>query len=43
VINIITGNGHTAGNRMVKHPDVSRSPHGSTEIGKVINRNATAR
>ncbi|MBO9498985.1 MAG: aldehyde dehydrogenase family protein [Novosphingobium sp.] len=42
VINIITGNGHTAGDRMVKHPDVSKVAFtGSTEIGKVINRNAT--
>ena len=42
VINIITGNGHTAGDRMVKHPDVSKIAFtGSTEIGKVINRNAT--
>ena len=43
VINIITGNGHTAGDRMVKHPDVDKVAFtGSTEIGKVINRNATA-
>jgi phenylacetaldehyde dehydrogenase len=42
VINIITGNGHTAGDRMVKHPDVDKIAFtGSTEIGKVINRNAT--
>ena len=42
VINIITGNGHTAGDRMVKHPDVNKVAFtGSTEIGKVINRNAT--
>ena len=42
VINIITGNGHTAGDRMVKHPDVSKVAFtGSTEIGKVINKNAT--
>jgi phenylacetaldehyde dehydrogenase len=42
VINIITGNGHTAGDRMVKHPDVDKVAFtGSTEIGKVINRNAT--
>ena len=42
VINIITGNGHTAGDRMVKHPDVSKIAFtGSTEIGKVINKNAT--
>jgi len=43
VINIITGNGHTAGDRMVKHPDVDKVAFtGSTEIGKLINRNATA-
>ena len=42
VINIITGNGHTAGDRMVKHPDVDKIAFtGSTEIGKVINKNAT--
>ena len=42
VVNIITGNGHTAGDRMVKHPDVNKIAFtGSTEIGKVINRNAT--
>ncbi len=42
VVNIITGNGHTAGDRMVKHPDVDKIAFtGSTEIGKVINRNAT--
>ncbi len=43
VLNIITGNGHTAGDRMVKHPDVDKVAFtGSTEIGKLINRNATA-
>ncbi|SFG55428.1 aldehyde dehydrogenase (acceptor) [Novosphingobium sp. CF614] len=43
VVNIITGNGHTAGDRMVKHPDVDKIAFtGSTEIGKLINRNATA-
>jgi phenylacetaldehyde dehydrogenase len=42
VINIITGNGHTVGDRMVKHPDVDKVAFtGSTEIGKLINRNAT--
>jgi phenylacetaldehyde dehydrogenase len=42
VVNIITGNGHTAGDRMVKHPDVDKVAFtGSTEIGKVINKNAT--
>jgi phenylacetaldehyde dehydrogenase len=43
VLNVITGNGHTAGDRMVKHPDVDKVAFtGSTEIGKLINRNATA-
>jgi len=43
VVNIITGNGHTAGDRMVKHPDVDKIAFtGSTEIGKLINKNATA-
>lgn len=43
VVNIITGNGHTAGDRMVRHPDVDKIAFtGSTEIGKLINRNATA-
>ena len=42
VVNIITGLGHTAGDRMVKHPDVDKIAFtGSTEIGKVINKNAT--
>src|SRR5688572_19418228 len=42
VINIITGNGHTVGDRMVKHPDVDKVAFtGSTEIGKLINKNAT--
>ncbi len=42
VINIITGNGHTAGDRLVKHPDVDKVAFtGSTEIGKLINKNAT--
>ena len=42
VVNIITGNGHTAGDRMVKHPDVDKVAFtGSTEIGKLINRNVT--
>jgi phenylacetaldehyde dehydrogenase len=42
VVNVITGNGHTAGDRMVKHPDVDKVAFtGSTEIGKLINRNAT--
>ena len=42
VINIITGNGDTAGDRLVRHPDVDKVAFtGSTEIGKLINRNAT--
>jgi len=42
VINVITGNGHTAGDRLVKHPDVDKIAFtGSTEVGKIINRNAT--
>ena len=42
VVNIITGNGHTAGDRLVKHPDVDKIAFtGSTEVGKIINRNAT--
>ncbi len=42
VLNIVTGNGHTAGDRMVRHPDVDKVAFtGSTEVGKIINRNAT--
>ena len=42
VINIITGNGHTAGDRLVKSPDVDKIAFtGSTEVGKLINRAAT--
>ncbi len=42
VINVITGNGHTAGDRLVKHPHVDKIAFtGSTEVGKLINRNAT--
>ena len=42
VINVVTGNGHTAGDRLVKHPDVDKIAFtGSTEVGKLINRNAT--
>ena len=42
VINVITGNGHTAGDRLVRHPDVDKIAFtGSTETGKLINRNAT--
>jgi phenylacetaldehyde dehydrogenase len=42
VVNIVTGNGHTVGDLLVKHPDVDKIGFtGSTEIGKLINRNAT--
>ena len=42
VVNIVTGNGETAGDRMVRHPDVDKVAFtGSTEVGKIINRNAT--
>ena len=42
VLNIITGNGETAGDRMVRHPEVDKVAFtGSTEVGKIINRNAT--
>ncbi|MFC7048770.1 aldehyde dehydrogenase family protein [Emcibacter nanhaiensis] len=42
VINIITGYGHTAGDALVKHPDVDKVAFtGSTEVGKIINKNAT--
>src|SRR5256885_13544013 len=42
VINVVTGSGHTAGDRLVKHPDVDKVAFtGSTEVGKIINRNAT--
>src|SRR5215813_873146 len=42
VINVITGNGHTAGDRLVKHPDVDKVAFtGSTEVGKFINPKAT--
>jgi phenylacetaldehyde dehydrogenase len=42
VINVITGNGHTAGDALVKHPGVDKIAFtGSTEVGKIINRNAT--
>lgn len=42
VINIITGYGHTTGDHLVKHPGVDKIAFtGSTEVGKIINRNAT--
>ncbi len=41
-INIVTGLGETAGDRLVKHPDVDKVAFtGSTEVGKIINRAAT--
>jgi phenylacetaldehyde dehydrogenase len=42
VVNVITGNGETAGDRLVRHPDVDKIAFtGSTDVGKIINRNAT--
>jgi phenylacetaldehyde dehydrogenase len=42
VVNVITGYGHVSGDRLVKHPDVDKVAFtGSTEIGKLINKNAT--
>jgi phenylacetaldehyde dehydrogenase len=42
VLNIITGYGETAGDRMVRSPDVDKVAFtGSTEVGKIINRTAT--
>ncbi len=42
VVNVITGNGHTAGDFLVKHPGIDKIAFtGSTEVGKIINRNAT--
>ena len=42
VINIVTGYGETAGDRLVRHPDVDKIAFtGSTEVGKIINRAAT--
>jgi phenylacetaldehyde dehydrogenase len=42
VINVVTGNGHTAGDRLVKHPDIDKVAFtGSGDIGKLISRNAT--
>ena len=41
-INVITGMGETAGDRLVRHPDVDKVAFtGSTEVGKIINRAAT--
>jgi phenylacetaldehyde dehydrogenase len=42
VINIVTGMGETAGDRLVRHPHVDKIAFtGSTEVGKIINRAAT--
>jgi phenylacetaldehyde dehydrogenase len=42
VINIITGVGEVSGDLLVRHPDVDKVAFtGSTEVGKIINRNAT--
>ena len=42
VVNIVTGLGETAGDRLVRHPQVDKIAFtGSTEVGKIINRNAT--
>lgn len=42
VVNIVTGLGETAGDRMVRHPDVDKVAFtGSTEVGKIINKAAT--
>jgi phenylacetaldehyde dehydrogenase len=41
VVNIVTGMGETAGDRMVRHPDVDKIAFtGSTEVGKIITRTA---
>ena len=41
VINIITGLGETAGDALVRHPDVDKIAFtGSTEVGKIIQRTA---
>lgn len=42
VLNIVTGMGETAGDRMVRHPQVDKVAFtGSTNVGKIINRAAT--
>ncbi len=42
VVNVVTGMGETAGDRLVRHPDVDKIGFtGSTEVGKIINRAAT--
>jgi phenylacetaldehyde dehydrogenase len=41
VVNIVTGRGETAGDRLVRHPDVDKIGFtGSTEVGKAISRAA---
>ncbi len=43
VINVVTGLGETAGDALVRHPGIDKVAFtGSTEVGKIINRNATA-
>ncbi len=42
VFNLVTGMGETAGDRLVRHPDVDKVAFtGSTQVGKIINRAAT--
>ncbi len=42
VVNIVTGNGETAGAALVAHPGVDKVAFtGSTEVGKLINKSAT--
>jgi phenylacetaldehyde dehydrogenase len=42
VFNLVTGMGETAGDRLVRSPDVDKVAFtGSTEVGKLINRAAT--
>jgi phenylacetaldehyde dehydrogenase len=42
VFNLVTGLGETAGDRLVRHPDVDKVAFtGSTQVGKIINRAAT--
>jgi phenylacetaldehyde dehydrogenase len=41
VVNVVTGLGETAGDRLVRHGDVDKIAFtGSTEVGKLISRNA---
>jgi phenylacetaldehyde dehydrogenase len=42
VVNVVTGNGETAGAALVAHPGVDKVAFtGSTEVGKIINKAAT--